>query len=91
MFSQHRRNFQSRDSVFSEGSEEPSASLFYSVPTLPTEAEIHESIALQPSRYEVEEEQENEPDTAFLSEHSPMGYSNKQVKIKCQLKYLNLY
>ncbi|RGB35986.1 plasma-membrane choline transporter-domain-containing protein [Rhizophagus diaphanus] len=85
MFPQHRRNFQSRDSVFSEGSEEPSASLFYSVPTLPTEAEIHESIALQPSRYEVEEEQENEPDTAFLSEHSPMGYSNKQTAAEIYL------
>lgn len=89
-----RKNFQSRDSVFSEGSEEPSASLFYSVPTLPTEAEIHESISLQTSRvqeynqYE-DEEQENEPDTVFLSERSPMIYSNKRVKmyIKCQCIY----
>ena len=83
MFSQQRKNFQSRDSVFSEGS--PSASLFYSVPTLPTEAEIHESISLQTSRvqeynqYE-DEEQENEHDTVFLSERSPMIFSNKRVK-----------
>ncbi|GES96139.1 plasma-membrane choline transporter-domain-containing protein [Rhizophagus clarus] len=88
MFSQNRKNFQSRDSVFSEGSEEPSASLFYSVPTLPTEAEIQESISLQPSRYEVEvEQEENEPDTTFLSEHSPMGYSNKQTAAEI---YLNV-
>ncbi|RIA82536.1 plasma-membrane choline transporter-domain-containing protein [Glomus cerebriforme] len=87
MFSQYRRNFQNRDSVFSESSEEPSASLFYSVPTLPTEAEIHESISLQTSRYEVEEEQENEPDTVFLSEHSPMACSNKQTAAEIYLEF----
>jgi hypothetical protein len=96
MFSQQRRNFQSRESVFSEGSEEPSASLFYSVPTLPTEVEVHESISLQTSRvqeynrYE-DEEQENELDTVFLSERAPMIYSNKRVKIyiECQRKFMS--
>jgi hypothetical protein len=35
------------------------------------------------NQYEDEEEQENEPDTVFLSERSPMAYSNKRVKKKC--------
>ncbi len=99
MFSQYKKNswVQSRDSVSSEISGEPSASLFYSVP-LPTETEIHESISLQTSRvqgynqYEDEDEQGNEPDTAFLFEQFPKVYSNKQVKKKiCLRKHLNLY
>ncbi|CAI2167806.1 19954_t:CDS:2 [Funneliformis geosporum] len=94
MFSQYKKDFSfktNRDSVTSEGSEEPGASLFYSVQTLPTESEIHESISLQPSRvreynqYEDEDEQENEPDAAFLSEQSPSFYSKKQAAAEIYL------
>ncbi|RIB08825.1 plasma-membrane choline transporter-domain-containing protein [Gigaspora rosea] len=52
MFSQHTKNLwnQPRGSVSSDSSQEPGASLFYSVPNLLADAEIRESISLQPSQ-----------------------------------------
>ncbi|CAG8840128.1 10881_t:CDS:1, partial [Racocetra persica] len=52
MFSQYAKDFlnRNRESIPSVSSQEPGVSLFYSVPTLPAEAEIRESISLQTSR-----------------------------------------
>ncbi|CAG8472436.1 26676_t:CDS:10 [Dentiscutata erythropus] len=52
MFSQYTKDLwnRPRGSVSSDSSQEPGASLFYSVPNLLTDAEIRESISLQPSQ-----------------------------------------
>ncbi|RIB10476.1 hypothetical protein C2G38_186127 [Gigaspora rosea] len=75
MFSQYTKDLLSRntESISSGSSQEPGISLFYSVPTLPAEAEIRESISLQTSQvhynqYDDDDEyQESEPDPALLT------------------------
>ncbi|CAG8453395.1 21859_t:CDS:10 [Cetraspora pellucida] len=77
MFSQYTKNLwnRPRGSVSSDSSQEPGASLFYSVPNLLTDAEIRESISLQPSQVRTYNQYDDGdeylgsdpvPETAFL-------------------------
>ncbi|CAG8657124.1 6940_t:CDS:10, partial [Dentiscutata erythropus] len=74
-----------RESISSGSSQEPGISLFYSVPTLPAEAEIRESISLQTSQihytqYDDDDEyQGSEPDPALLTTVPLSTHQNTQT------------
>ncbi|CAG8716573.1 3845_t:CDS:1, partial [Cetraspora pellucida] len=90
MFSQYAKDFsnRNRESTSSVSSQEPGISLFYSVPTLPAEAEIRESISLQTSRvlynqYDDDDEyqdQGSEPDATFLTTVPLTTHQTTQVR-----------